>query len=136
MGNLLKFCKHRLPEQCGPELFQKIVHKIHGLLPVSGLFTLFHQIMNEQCLVAGRCHLCHEDPVACINIGLMFIRIPGMQSMPHLMGKCKDIVQCSLIVKQHVRMCSVGSPGIRTCPFSLILVDIYPSVIKSFSEQM
>ena len=31
---------------------------------------------------------------------------------------------------------TIGSPGIRTCPFSLILIDIYPSVIKSFSEQM
>ena len=55
--------------------------------------------------------------------------------MSHFMSQCEDIIQAAMIIQQNIRMCAVCSPGIGSCPFAFILIDIDPPVIKSFLQK-
>ena len=47
------------------------------------------------------------------------------------MRQGEDVVEVALIIHQHIGMDSVGSPGIGTRPFSLVLIHIDPTVFKA-----
>ena len=89
VGDLFKFRKHGLSIQRCTELLQKIIDQICFCLRI---FGLFQQMMDQKCLIAGRCHFCNKDPVTGINIRLCLVRIPGVECMPHLMCQGKYII--------------------------------------------
>ena len=89
MHFLLKMCKHGLTIQSCAKLLQEIIDQICLFFFI---FGLFHQIMDQQCLVTGRCHFCNKYAISGIQIILGMIGIPGMQSVPHFMGQRKYMV--------------------------------------------
>ena len=132
MGNLLKFRKHGLPEQCRSELLQKMVQQVCPfLLPI----RLFQQVMDQQGFVTGGSYFRHKNLISGIYIRLIFIGIIRMKRMTHFMGDGKYIIQIGLIIQKHVRVHSIDAPGISPASFSFIFKNIQPAFRKPFLQQ-
>ena len=133
MHNFLKFCKHGLAIQRALKLIQEIVYKIRFFLIILGMLQ---QIVNQQRLITGRCHFCHKNPISGIRIRLCLIRIIAVDGMSHFMGKCKHMIEASVVIQQYIRMCAVSAPGIGAASLALIFIDINPATGKSFFQNL
>ena len=91
------------------------------------------QMLHQQCFVAGRGHLSHEDHIVRVHIVLIFKRQIGMEGVAHLMGQRKLTVQSTGVIHQHVGM-HHRTGRIGAAPFAHIFVDIHPSVFEAFLQ--
>ena len=116
MNLLLEFCKHGLAVKSTLKLIQKIIDQISLLLYIS---SMLQQIMNQQGFVAGGSHFRDKkNTVSGIWVRLYLIGVMAVDRVTHLMRQRKHMIQAAVVIQQHIRVCSVRAPGIRTAPLS------------------
>ena len=55
--------------------------------------------------------------------------------MTHFMGQGKHVLQRIIMIQQHIRM-GLGTGRIGTCPLACIGIDIDPTVLKPFLQNL
>ncbi len=94
-GAHLKFRKHRLTVDRPFEAVEIMVEQISTLFFVR---RVRQQMFHQQDLVTGGRHLRDKNPVLGVDRRLVFIGIPGVHRMSHLVGERKHIVQRVIII--------------------------------------
>ena len=90
--------------------------------------------MDEELLIGCGSHFRNKQGIVSIHKGLMLSGVVGMDGMPHLMDKGRHVPKILMIVQKDIRLCVIGSRGVRTASLSFVLININPAVFHTFSE--
>lgn len=93
-------------------------------------------MLHQQGLIAGRSHLCNENLMVGIKIGLLFPCEEAMQAWPISWRKRKHAVDGIVMVEQNKGMYAVAAPGIRTAALALVFVNINPAAFHTVRQSL
>ena len=106
------------------------------ILLEAGILGLLQEVLEQQHLVDGAGHLGHEDPIACLLLGLSLLGVVGVEGVTHLVGDGEDVVGGGLVVEQNVGVRQTVSAGrVSAASLALGLLHVDPAVVMGLAEQ-
>ena len=132
VGLIFKISKHRLTVEGGADVVEVLGKQ--NCFFFLGL-RVVEQIMIQQHLVGGGSNLCTEEGVVGIDERLGVVGVVAVHRVSGFMQQGEDVVQCTVVVEQHIRMHVINSGRVSAADLALFWIYVAPAFLMGAFDQ-